>query len=212
MSSYGFVKRSGGFGTLTIVSKAVRFATRPEMGKFQERLPSSSIAYQPCLIPRCRICFHDVIRDGHCGARTCMASPSMRRRGPWAMSDARASWHLLANQTLFEVSLCRPTAPGLPIWGTGDFGTSPIFGQLSDKPLLASICLLGVSERKAQWRIETLMRRGSGFFGAGVVARFRGQKTRRGPKIRKSMDRNTNEPALRRTYAMPAPQLLRAAG
>ena len=45
--------------------------------------------------------------------------------------------HLLANH-LFEASLCRPTAPGLPIWGTGDFGTSPIFEQLSDKPLLAS--------------------------------------------------------------------------
>src|SRR5713226_6839448 len=40
--------------------------------------------------------------------------------------------------------------------GTGDFGTSPIFVQLSDKPLLASVCLLGVSERKAQWQIEKL--------------------------------------------------------
>jgi len=29
-------------------------------------------------------------------------------------------------------------------------------GQLSDKPLLASIWLRGVSERKAQWRIEKL--------------------------------------------------------
>jgi hypothetical protein len=29
-------------------------------------------------------------------------------------------------------------------------------GQLSDKPLLASIFLCGVSERKAQWRIEKL--------------------------------------------------------
>jgi hypothetical protein len=28
------------------------------------------------------------------------------------------------------------------------------FVQLSGKPLLASICLFGVSERKAQWRIE----------------------------------------------------------
>jgi hypothetical protein len=27
--------------------------------------------------------------------------------------------------------------------GTGDFGTSPILSQLSDKPLLASICYLG---------------------------------------------------------------------
>ena len=29
------------------------------------------------------------------------------------------SWHPLANTTLFGVLLCRPTAPGLPIWGTG---------------------------------------------------------------------------------------------
>jgi hypothetical protein len=40
--------------------------------------------------------------------------------------------------------------------GTGDFGTSPIFVQLSDKPLLVSTLLVGVSERKAQWRIEKL--------------------------------------------------------
>ncbi len=37
---------------------------------------------------------------------------------------------------------------------TGDFGTSPIFVQLSDKPLLASIQLSGVPERKVQCRIE----------------------------------------------------------
>jgi hypothetical protein len=30
-----------------------------------------------------------------------------------------------------------PTAPGLPLKGDGDFGTSAFFGQLSDKPLLA---------------------------------------------------------------------------
>jgi hypothetical protein len=40
--------------------------------------------------------------------------------------------------------------------GTGDFGTSPIFVQLSDKPLLVGILLVGVSERKAQWQIEKL--------------------------------------------------------
>jgi hypothetical protein len=39
---------------------------------------------------------------------------------------------------------------------TGDFGTSPIFVQLSGKPLLASTLLLGVSERKAQWPVEKL--------------------------------------------------------
>jgi hypothetical protein len=52
--------------------------------------------------------------------------------------------------------MCRPTAPGLPNVGTGDFGTSPIFVQHSDKPLLVSTLLVGVSERKAQWRIEKL--------------------------------------------------------
>ena len=41
--------------------------------------------------------------------------------------------------------------------GTGDFGTSPIFVQLSDKPLLASVWLLRVLERKVQWRIEKFM-------------------------------------------------------
>ena len=57
--------------------------------------------FSSMLPPLPRFVFTDVIRDGHCGARTCMASPSMRRRGPWAVPDARASWHLLANQTLF---------------------------------------------------------------------------------------------------------------
>jgi hypothetical protein len=42
---------------------------------------------------------------------------------------------------------------------TGDFGTSPIFVQLSSKPLLASVCLVGVSEHKAQWQIEKIARR-----------------------------------------------------
>jgi hypothetical protein len=32
--------------------------------------------------------------------------------------------------------------------GIGDFGTSPIFGQPSDKPLLACICLCGVWDVK----------------------------------------------------------------
>lgn len=34
---------------------------------------------------------------------------------------------------------------------TGDFGTSPVFVQLSDKPLLASNGLVGVPQRQAQW-------------------------------------------------------------
>ena len=40
------------------------------------------------------------------------------------------------NAGLFEVLLCLPTAPALPIEGNGDFGTSPIYGQLPDKRLL----------------------------------------------------------------------------
>ena len=40
--------------------------------------------------------------------------------------------------------------------GNGDFGTSPIFGQLSDKPLLASIWLCGGVGRKEQWPVEKL--------------------------------------------------------
>ena len=98
------------------------------------------------------------------------------------MPDARASWHLLANQTLFEVSLCRPTAPGLPIWGTGDFGTSPIFGQLSDKPLLACTKYLGCREAKHNGRLRHYADEEAVFFGAGIVARFRGQKPRLRPQ------------------------------
>jgi hypothetical protein len=43
------------------------------------------------------------------------------------------------NATLFGVLLCLPTAPGLPLQGNGDFGTSAFFRQLSDKPVLARI-------------------------------------------------------------------------
>jgi hypothetical protein len=90
--------------------------------------------------------FTDVIRHGHCSARTCIASPSDETQA--FMAPAREP------NSIFECRLCRPTAPALPICGTGDFGTSPIFGQLSNKPLLASVYALGVSERKAQWQIE----------------------------------------------------------
>jgi len=47
------------------------------------------------------------------------------------------------NATLFGVLLCLPTAPALPPGEKGDFGTSPIYGQLSDKPLLAFVYLHG---------------------------------------------------------------------
>jgi hypothetical protein len=51
---------------------------------------------------------------------------------------------------------CLPTAPGLPLQGNGDFGTSAFFGQLSDKLVLARIRSHGVrgAWRKAQWLVE----------------------------------------------------------
>ncbi len=47
------------------------------------------------------------------------------------------------NVTLFAVLLCLPTAPALPPRKKGNFGMSPIYEQLSDKPLLAFVYLHG---------------------------------------------------------------------
>ena len=52
------------------------------------------------------------------------------------------------NATQFQVLLCLPTAPALPTEGSGDFGTSPFYGQLSDKPQLAFINSSGVPDVK----------------------------------------------------------------
>ena len=52
------------------------------------------------------------------------------------------------NATLLGVLLCLPTAPALPPGHNGDFGMSPIYGQLSDKPLLAFASLIGVPDVK----------------------------------------------------------------
>ena len=64
--------------------------------------------------------------------------------------------HPHPNATLFGVSLCLPTAPGLPLQRNGDFGTSAFFGQLSDKPLLALYMMKWGLGRKAQWLVEKL--------------------------------------------------------
>jgi hypothetical protein len=48
-----------------------------------------------------------------------------------------------AEFNLLEVLMCLPTAPALPPGKKGDFGTSPIYGQLSDKPLLAFVLHMG---------------------------------------------------------------------
>jgi hypothetical protein len=44
--------------------------------------------------------------------------------------------------------LCLPTAPALPTKASGDFGTSPFYGQRLDKPLLACKPTMGASEAK----------------------------------------------------------------
>src|SRR2546430_834496 len=64
--------------------------------------------------------------------------------------------HPHPNATLFGVSLCLPTAPGLPLQGNGDFGTSAFFGQLSDKLALARIRSHGVrgTKRNGSWKIK----------------------------------------------------------
>jgi hypothetical protein len=64
--------------------------------------------------------------------------------------------HPHPNATLFGVSLCLPTAPGLPLQRNGDFGRSAFFGQLSDKPLLALYMMKWGLGRKAQWLVEKL--------------------------------------------------------
>jgi len=48
------------------------------------------------------------------------------------------SWALLANQTLLFEAIVPTDGTRAANMRDRDFGTSPIFGQLSDKPLLAS--------------------------------------------------------------------------
>jgi len=54
------------------------------------------------------------------------------------------------NGPLFAVLVRLPTAPALPPGEKGDFGTSPIYGQLSDKPRLAFVYLDGGAGHEAQ--------------------------------------------------------------
>jgi hypothetical protein len=48
----------------------------------------------------------------------------------------------------FVVLLCLPTAPSAANEGSRDFGTSPLYGQLPDKPLLAFVNLVRVPDLK----------------------------------------------------------------
>lgn len=56
--------------------------------------------------------------------------------------------HTRPNEAQLEMMMCLPTAPALPTEGNGDFGRSPIYQQLSDKPLLVLCRLLGVPDVK----------------------------------------------------------------
>jgi hypothetical protein len=58
------------------------------------------------------------------------------------------SWIAHAPGTQLWKRLCLPTASALPTEGSGDFGTSAFFGQLSDKPLLVRRRTMGASETK----------------------------------------------------------------
>jgi len=75
---------------------------------------------------------------------TCAASSTRSGRAPGASADDTQS----RTQLNFGVLLCLPTAPELPIGGSGDFGTSPFYGQLSDKPQLAFVDSSGEADVK----------------------------------------------------------------
>jgi hypothetical protein len=113
-----------------------------------------------------RIAFSPSILFTHRRIELCAGLPTLREtssglrgfhlstRGTRAsMQRADAGMRVLMapvqNATLFEVLLCLPTAPALPIERNGDFGTSPIYGQLLDKLLLVSL-LTWRAGRKAQ--------------------------------------------------------------
>ena len=70
------------------------------------------------------------------------------RRKQRADATARVLSAPAPNTTVLKVLLCLPTAPALPPEENGDFGKSPIYGQLSDKPLLAFANRHGVPDVK----------------------------------------------------------------
>jgi hypothetical protein len=59
--------------------------------------------------------------------------------------------HPHPNATLFEVLLCLPTAPGLPLLGHGDFGTSPLFWTALGQATACLYVLRWCAKPKAQW-------------------------------------------------------------
>src|SRR3979411_2060667 len=78
-------------------------------------------------------------RRVHDGFRLSMRR-SARRKQRVDLLRTRALMAPAPNVAQLEVILCLPTAPALPIVvRSGDFGTSPFFGQLTDK---TSLCPL----------------------------------------------------------------------
>ena len=65
------------------------------------------------------------------------------------------AFHLFPRKIFWRISYAADSNRAANL-GTGDFGTSPVFVQLSDKPLLASIKVCVVKELKAQWPFEKL--------------------------------------------------------
>jgi hypothetical protein len=65
------------------------------------------------------------------------------------------AFHLLPRKIFWRIIYAADSNRAANL-GTGDFGTSPVFVQLSDKPLLASIRVCRVTELKAQWPFEKL--------------------------------------------------------
>jgi len=94
--------------------------------------------------------FTDVVRDSQCGALTCIALPldETQRSVSIARMPGRSKRTCSRTKLFFRVSLLPTDGIRAANVGDRDFGTSPIFGQFSGKPLLASTKHLGSREAK----------------------------------------------------------------
>jgi hypothetical protein len=77
-----------------------------------------------------------------------------RRAARGHAPDAGCLGHPHPNATLFAVLLCLPTAPGLPLQGNGDFGTSAFFWAALGQAGACSYPSTWGAGRKAQWLVE----------------------------------------------------------
>jgi hypothetical protein len=136
----------------------LRHSWRLENGP-DERLPSSSIPYQPGLMPRMSdlsslMQYGMVIAALPCAAASFKPGPGPISRPALFVVAGSSRGHptrghgvLISpapNAALTWIVILPADGTALPNGGNGDFGTSPIYGQISDKPLLAFIELHGV--------------------------------------------------------------------